>query len=353
MSTTSTNLHDDFMDIAIEEARAAAPEDGQVHPRVGAVAVHEGTLLASAHRGETGPGDHAEFVLLERKLEETSLVGSTIYTTLEPCTTRNHPKVPCAKRLIERGVRRVVIGMLDPDRRIQGNGLNMLRDAGIAVAFFHETPMGRVEELNRDYLRLKRGTDRIAIDETWVETARGRRIDDWYRTLNTLYWPKNADRPPSEIFAHLVEVVGGISGLASAKKKPNINPGQHLAKALAWWMTLCGRLGVRSVEQMVWAKFPAACSYCLRSPHDNDECTEMKLERPNPRWEELARLGHEQAPPGRLGDWQIMFGRVYPIQQGEGYGPAFARLAEELGELAEATRVFGHQPGYFLSTPQH
>jgi Invertebrate-AID/APOBEC-deaminase len=76
-----------------------------------------------------------------------------VYTTLEPCTTRNHPKIPCAKRLIERKVGRVVVGMLDPDSRITGRGLQALRDANIAIDFFPSDLMAVVEELNREFTR--------------------------------------------------------------------------------------------------------------------------------------------------------------------------------------------------------
>src|SRR4051794_23791850 len=68
---------------AIDEARSSTPEDGQVHPKVGAVVVRDGAVLAAAHRGELGAGDHAEYTALERKLGDVSIAGSTVYTTLE------------------------------------------------------------------------------------------------------------------------------------------------------------------------------------------------------------------------------------------------------------------------------
>jgi pyrimidine deaminase RibD-like protein len=110
-----------FIRTAISEARKSQPEDARVHPKVGAVVVKDGTVLASAYRGERS-GCHAEFGALEKKLDEAALVGATIYTTLEPCTSRNHPKVPCANRIAERKVSRVVIGMLDPNPKITGKG---------------------------------------------------------------------------------------------------------------------------------------------------------------------------------------------------------------------------------------
>lgn len=102
-----------FARLAIEEARRSIPEnDGRAHPKVGVVVVKNGEIVATAHRGEV-EGNHAEYLALERKLAEGAVAGSTVYTTLEPCTTRTHPKIPCAERLIERKVARVVIGMLD------------------------------------------------------------------------------------------------------------------------------------------------------------------------------------------------------------------------------------------------
>jgi pyrimidine deaminase RibD-like protein len=137
---------------AIEEARKSAPEDDRVHPKVGVVVVKDGQVLAAAHRGEI-PQCHAEYIALERKLVDVPLSGATVYTTLEPCTARNHPKVPCAIRLTDRKVARVVIGMLDPDKRIRGLGQMALRKARIATDFFQSDLMHEVEELNRNFMR--------------------------------------------------------------------------------------------------------------------------------------------------------------------------------------------------------
>lgn len=141
-----------FARLAIDEARKSVPEDGRVHPKVGVVVVKDGRVLASAHRGEI-PECHAEYIALEKKLTDVLLSGATVYTTLEPCTARKHPKVPCAIRLTDRRVTRVVIGMLDPDKRIRGLGQMALRKARIATDFFQSELMDEVEELNRDFMR--------------------------------------------------------------------------------------------------------------------------------------------------------------------------------------------------------
>jgi len=141
-----------FAKLAVQEARKSSPEDGRVHPKVGVVVVKDGRVLGSAHRGEF-PQCHAEFIALEKKLLDVSLSGATVYTTLEPCTVRNPPKVPCASRLADRKVARVVIGMLDPDKRVRGLGQIILRKARIVTDFFPHDLMEEVEELNRDFIR--------------------------------------------------------------------------------------------------------------------------------------------------------------------------------------------------------
>jgi pyrimidine deaminase RibD-like protein len=140
------------MRLAIQEARRSRSEDERTHPYVGVVIVRKGHVLASACRSDLGPGDHAEFGALEKKLQTEALAGCTVYTTLEPCTTRQHPKVACAG-LIERRVGRVMIGMLDPDQRITGKGVLKLRQAGIAVDLFPPGLMAQIEELNREFIR--------------------------------------------------------------------------------------------------------------------------------------------------------------------------------------------------------
>src|SRR5690349_10075180 len=120
---------------------------------------------------------------------------------------------------------------------------------------------------------------------------RSRSLDDWYRTINRIYLDKNFYRDPSSIFGHLVEVVGGLSLLGTDKQKPGVVPATFLPKAIAWWFALCGKMGVKSVEAMLWAKFPYVCPYCRRCPHRNDPCKESKRDGRGADWGALAQEG--------------------------------------------------------------
>lgn len=111
----------------------------------------DGEVLATAFRGELRPGDHAEFTLLEGKLGGVNVSNATVYTTLEPCTIRNHSKVPCAERLAQRRIGRVVIGILDPNPEIRGLGQQRLRDARITTDLFPDDLMAEIEDLNRAF----------------------------------------------------------------------------------------------------------------------------------------------------------------------------------------------------------
>ncbi len=158
-SQDDSGLDRAFMERAIDQARKSRTEAGHVPLKVGAVVVKDGKELSVAYRGEQSAGEHAEFTALEKKLADVEIAGATVFTTLEPCTTRNHPKVPCAIRLIERRVKRVVIGMLDPNPKISGKGVLKLREANIAVDLFPHDLMAKIEEMNREFIRHHKNPD--------------------------------------------------------------------------------------------------------------------------------------------------------------------------------------------------
>lgn len=101
----------------------------QPNPRVGAVVVKDGRVIAEGwHRRAGGP--HAEIEALRAAGEAAR--GASVYVTLEPCC--HHGRTPpCTEALIRAGVARVVAAMEDPNPRVAGQGLARLAAAGIAV----------------------------------------------------------------------------------------------------------------------------------------------------------------------------------------------------------------------------
>lgn len=125
------------------------------NPRVGAVLIDPGgQVLAEGHH--RGPGTpHAERACLD-SLDAPPPVAATMVVTLEPCD--HHGRTPpCTEAILAAGLRRVVVGALDPDPRVSGKGIERLRAAGVEVevgllagaaeeidgAYFHHRRLGR------------------------------------------------------------------------------------------------------------------------------------------------------------------------------------------------------------------
>lgn len=106
-------------------------------PLVGAVIVKDGKAISTGYHAEvTTP--HAEAWAIskiqEKDEDRAKVIGSTLYVNLEPCCffeTKNNP--PCTQTIIKAGIKRVVVGMQDPNPGVSGKGFKELIDAGIEV----------------------------------------------------------------------------------------------------------------------------------------------------------------------------------------------------------------------------
>ena len=99
------------------------------NPAVGAVLVRDGEIVGEGWHEKAGL-DHAEIVALKQAGERAK--GATLYVTLEPCSFTGKTG-PCCDAVIAAGVGRVVFGMVDPNPRVAGSGLDRIREAGIPV----------------------------------------------------------------------------------------------------------------------------------------------------------------------------------------------------------------------------
>lgn len=149
------------------------------NPMVGAVIVARGRIIGEGWHVRCGEG-HAEVNAFASvaKADEWLLPESTIYVSLEPCA--HYGKTPpCADLIVSKGVSRVVVGCVDPFARVQGRGIQKIRDAGIAVT------VGVLEEeclwLNRRFFTFHQ-KQRPYITLKWAQTADGF-LDDHGRAV--------------------------------------------------------------------------------------------------------------------------------------------------------------------------
>jgi diaminohydroxyphosphoribosylaminopyrimidine deaminase/5-amino-6-(5-phosphoribosylamino)uracil reductase len=147
------------------------------NPLVGAVVARDGEVLGEGWHSRAG-GDHAEVAALEGA--GTAARGAALYVTLEPCN--HHGRTPpCVEAIIQAGISRVVVGHLDPDPRMRGRSLELLREAGVEVEVRDATEYERQNEqffhhmrTGRPFVHLKLATTldgRIAAsggDSRWV-----------------------------------------------------------------------------------------------------------------------------------------------------------------------------------------
>lgn len=101
------------------------------NPMVGCVIVHNDRVIGEGWHQAYGEA-HAEVNAIQRVEDKSLLPESTVYVTLEPCS--HHGKTPpCTDLLIQYQVKRVVIAVSDPFEKVNGKGINLLKDAGIEV----------------------------------------------------------------------------------------------------------------------------------------------------------------------------------------------------------------------------
>ena len=153
--------------------------EGRVNPNplVGALIVKDDEIVARGYHKQHG-GLHAEreaFADAEEKGVDCK--GATMYVTLEPCCHHGH-QPPCTDAVIEHGIKRVVVGLNDPNPLVAGKGLELLRRAGIEVDVLEGAPeAARIVEAmkmqNRVFLKYIT-TGKPWITAKWAMTLDGK-----------------------------------------------------------------------------------------------------------------------------------------------------------------------------------
>lgn len=160
-STDAMEIDEKYMRRALRIARNglmwALP-----NPMVGAVIVGaDGRILGEGFHRRCGEA-HAEVNALAAVKDKDALLDSTMYVTLEPCCHTGRTG-PCAQRIIEAGIPRVVVGMRDPFAKVNGRGIELLQEAGVDVVcgvLEHECRQSNImfitaHTLHRPYIVLK------------------------------------------------------------------------------------------------------------------------------------------------------------------------------------------------------
>ncbi len=118
-----------YMQMALDEAVKGRGWTNP-NPMVGAVIVKDGQVIAKGYHHRCGQG-HAE-VEAFRAAGDRDVSGATMYVTLEPCS--HYGKTPpCADKIVEKKIGRVVVAALDPNPLVAGRGISRIREAGIEV----------------------------------------------------------------------------------------------------------------------------------------------------------------------------------------------------------------------------
>lgn len=139
-------MHDMFMLAAIEEAKKGSGKTF-TNPLVGAAIVKNGQIVSLGAHLRFGEA-HAEVNAIHNCKSPEDLFNSTLYVTLEPCNHQGK-QPPCTRAIIDSGIKKVVIGQLDPNPLVAGKGAAFLQKHGIQVLIGIEEE--RCRELNPFY----------------------------------------------------------------------------------------------------------------------------------------------------------------------------------------------------------
>jgi diaminohydroxyphosphoribosylaminopyrimidine deaminase/5-amino-6-(5-phosphoribosylamino)uracil reductase len=138
--------HEYYMNLAVKLALKAKGKTSP-NPMVGALVVKDGHIIGKGYHERAG-ANHAEIVALDEAAKLAK--GATLYVTLEPCCHLGRTG-PCVDRIIKSGIKRVIVGMIDPNPLNNGRGIKILRQQKIKVdvGFLED----KLRKLNESFIK--------------------------------------------------------------------------------------------------------------------------------------------------------------------------------------------------------
>jgi diaminohydroxyphosphoribosylaminopyrimidine deaminase / 5-amino-6-(5-phosphoribosylamino)uracil reductase len=138
------------------------------NPLVGCVIVHDDKIISEGWHHKAGQA-HAEVNAIEGVCDDPLLKEATLYVSLEPCSHFGKTP-PCTNMIIDKGIKKVVIGSIDPNPKVSGQGVQRLKDAGCNVTM--GVSQKECDELNKRFFtfQLKK---RPYIFLKWAQTEDG------------------------------------------------------------------------------------------------------------------------------------------------------------------------------------
>ncbi len=164
MKKAETDFDISFMKLALREARKGIGRTSP-NPCVGSVIVKDGKIIGKGFHKKAGT-PHAEIHALRAAGDKAR--GATIYVTLEPCNHTGRTP-PCSHAIVKNGLKRVVVGMVDPNPLVAGTGCDYLEDHGIEVT--RDVLTDDCREINRPFIK------HISTGIPWVILKAGCSLD--------------------------------------------------------------------------------------------------------------------------------------------------------------------------------
>lgn len=177
------------LDLARKGCYTAAP-----NPMVGSLIVHKDRVIGEGFHHQPG-GPHAEVNAINSVMDPNLLSESTLYVNLEPCSHYGRTP-PCSLLIKEKGISKVVVATRDDNAKVNGRGIEMLKEAGIKVV--EGVLADEAQQLNKRFFTYHR-EKRPYIILKWAQSSDG--IMDLERNSDTkgIQW---ISQPETQVFSH-------------------------------------------------------------------------------------------------------------------------------------------------------